>query len=437
MPRKLTLLLLVPIAFSWTMTPAWGQRPLAPGVLKVIPAEIDQRDAHSLPMSVPGLVAPSYIPEVFPETDTLHASTRQVVMFRDVYQYEFAFLPLRQIKVNAINTAGDNRQVNVWFLPFRVRDVGATITHESFQDPKFGFTDSEPKAGVDQLDANVLHKRFFGNFVLTGWVQTYENGPGGEQVPKYHEVEYQNMTLPQIHAQVAREEDPEQEYFDCVQLAQQILEKYPAESDQGGKWGIAIWYNVDPRLDYVSVKVSGLTNAFRLEHLPDNNIRVKQRILQLNFWRPGDAIDQHEDRIIYGIPLTDDKNEQALIARRYRLPGPVIRGESTNMETLRTTILFETDAELDPESLDSAVATQLDNGVIPDTVQEGFKNSGTPLGGNASIQTDVKGYRWTIRDNWEGQDREFSIRLHPEYWEKTVDGNIRLTKRLDHLWVYE
>jgi hypothetical protein len=403
----------------------------------VIPAEINQRDAHSLPMAVPGLQAPNYIPEVFPETDTLHASTQRVVMYRDVYQYEFAFLPLRQHKVKARNPEGASREKNIWYLVYRIRDVGATISHESFQDPKFGYVDSEPKPGVEKLDADVLHQRFFGNFVLTGWVQTYENGQGGERVPKYHEVEYQNMTLPQVHAQIASEEDPDQEYLDSVQMAQQILEKYPAESDQGGKWGIAIWYNVDPRLDYVTIKVGGLTNAFRLDHLPDNSIRVRQRFLQLNFWRPGDSIDQDEDRIVYGIPLADDKNEQALIARRYRLPGPVIRGESTNMETLRTSILFETDAELDPDTFDSAVATQLDNGVIPETVQEGFKSAGTPLGGNASIQTDVKGYRWTIRDNWEGQDREFSIRLHPEFWEKTADGNIRLIKRLDHLWIYE
>ena len=253
----------------------------------------------------------------------------------------------------------------------------------------------------------------------------------------YSLVEYKDQINPEALALIGREEDPGQEYLDGVEMAQQILDKFPADSDLGGKWGIALWYNVDARIDFVSVKVGGVTNAFRLETNPDKTIDVRQKKLQLNFWRPGDGIEQDQDRIDYGIPLTDDPGDQTEIARLYRLPGPVIRCESVNPSDLRTTILFETDGEIDTRTFDSRVAAELNSGTIAASVQEGFTSAGIPLGGDASVITDVNGLRWTISDTWEGEKREFVIRLHPEFWEKTVEGKIRLIKRLDHLWVYE
>jgi hypothetical protein len=371
-----------------------------------------------------------YVPDTFPESETLYARTRNVVFFRDVWQLEFSFLPLRQLRVEAASGNGEPVGRNIWYLVYRVRNTGVSASHDQVQDPRFGHVDHVINTAPEQVDPITLPGRFFGVFTLTGWVQDVQTG-------MYSAVEYQESILPDVHAIIAREEDPDQEYLDTVQIAQQILEKFPPDSDQGGKWGIAIWYNVDPRINFISVKVNGLTNAFRLERNPDDSLTVRNKVLQLNFWRPGDSIDEDLDDIRYGIPLMDAPQDQIEVARRYRLPGPIIRGESVNLDNLRTTIVFETDAELDPVSFDSAVAAQLDTGQIPEAVVEGFRSAGITLGGDAALTTDVPGSRWTVTDTWENEKRSFVIRLHPEFWEKTINGGIRFIKRLDNLWVYE
>ncbi len=408
----------------------FAQRKLAPGALHVIPPAINLRDAHSLPMPLPGFQSEPWKPEVFAESETLHSQTRQVILFRDVWQYEFAFLGLRQFRVEATNPEGQPRQKYVWYLVYRVRDTGAAVSHRDVTDPKFGHVDREIELQPRELDPATLPRRFFGNFVLTGWVQDPQTG-------MYSLVDYHDRILPGVFEQIAREEDPDQEYLDTVQMAEQILASYPADSDQGGKWGIAIWYNVDPRIDFVSVRIRGLSNAYRLERNPDNSLTVLQKTLQLNFWRPGDGIEQDQDKVVYGIPLLDNPLEQSEIALRYRLPGPIIRGEVVDQENLRTSIVFETDARIDPRTFDSAMAAELDAGRIADGVIEGFAGAGITLGGDASLTTDVPGLRWTLSDTWENRPREFVIRLYPEFWEKTIEGGIRFIKRLDYLWIYE
>lgn len=407
-----------------------AQRGLAPGVLKVIEPALNLRDAHSLPMPLPGLDVQGYVPEVFPQSETLFSQTRQVILFRDVWQHEFAFLPLRQLEIEAVNPDGETRKTNIWYMVYRVRDTGVAVSHTEIEDPKFGHVDRELNQQPDSVDPATLPRRFFGNFILSGWVRDRETG-------MYTLLEYTDQILPGVFTTIAREEDPGQEYLDVVQMAQQVLKSYPADSDQGGKWGIAIWYGVNPNIDYVSVRVRGLSNAYRLTRKPDGSIGVLNKTLQLNFWRPGDGIEQARDRVEYGIPLMDDPLQQTEVARRYRLPGPVIRGEYINPENLRVNVLFDSDAELNPDDFSSAVAARLDSGEITEGVIEGFNGAGVTLGGDASLKTDVPGKRWTLTDTWENRKREFVITLHPEYWEKTLDGGIRFIKPLDYLWIYD
>ena len=118
-----SLFLAIGLSGGFLYGEAVAQRKLADGVLNVIAPEIDIRDTHSRPMPLPGLVAEQYVPEVFPESETLYSTTRQVTFFRDVYQYEFAFLPLRQMELESVTPQGQPRKVNVWYLVYRIRDV--------------------------------------------------------------------------------------------------------------------------------------------------------------------------------------------------------------------------------------------------------------------------------------------------------------------------
>jgi len=416
-------------------TSAQAQKSFAPGVLKVIKPVINGRDAHSLPMALPG-ISQDYIDQAektqwhtVDDTETLRGQTRSIIFHRDIWQHEFSFLPLRQLNVTASNLSGEVRERNIWYLVFRVRNVGANVSHERIEDPKYGTIDYEPQQNVEKLDPITLSDRFFGSFQLSGWVQDAETG-------EYREITYSDRVSPQINKIVRAEEDPGQPLLDKIQLAQSILERYPESSDEGGTWGVALWYNVNPALDFVSLKISGLTNAYRMEINPDQSITFENKKLQLNFYRPGDGIDQADDKIVYGIPLTDNPREQMEIARRYHLPGPVIMGEILDPESLRSKLIFETDAGLN-EDFDSTVAETLDQGQIPDGVTAGFVNAGFNLGGDAQLKTTVPGQQWVINDTVDGKPRTFVIKLQPQFWEKDIDGGIRFIKSLDYLWVYE
>ena len=69
--------------------------------------------------------------------------------------------------------------------------------------------------------------------------------------------------------------------------------------------------DVDLRIDFFSVFVHGLTNAYRWEDpaagvKPGDKIgkgrKFKYKELQLNFWRPGDEFHANDQDFYYGIP---------------------------------------------------------------------------------------------------------------------------------------
>ena len=413
-----------------------AQRPFAPGVFKVVEPIINGRDVNSLPMNLPG-ISDQYLADgnsadwkTVDDTKTLLGQTRGIVFHRDVFQHEFGHLGLRQLNVTASNLSGQLRDRNIFYLVFRIRNVGSAITHEEVEDPKYGHIDYEPKANPDKMRDTTLSTRFFGNFQLSGWV--YD-----QQTRTYNEVTYADQVSPSITRLIQDEEDPDRPLLDKIQLAQTTLERVPVDSNEGGKWGVAIWYNVDPSLDFISVKVSGLTNAHRLEISPDETINFKHKTLQMNFYRPGDGIKQAEDRIDYGIPLNDDPNSQIEVTKRYHLPGPQILCEVTDLEFLRSTLIFEADADLDDIDFDSRVAESLDLGQIPESILNAFGNAGFELDPGASLTTSIPGQQWTVTDTAGGETRQFTLKLQPEFWEKRREGGIRFTKSLEYLWVYE
>ena len=83
------------------------------------------------------------------------------------------------------------------------------------------------------------------------------------------------------------------------------------EYEDNSVWGIATWTGVDPRSDFFSVFIQGLTNAYRWQDPPGayqdgdppmTGRRFTYKTLQLNFWRAGDAIETREDEIRFGVP---------------------------------------------------------------------------------------------------------------------------------------
>ena len=393
-------------------------RPLAKGVLKTVPENLDPRDMFSLPMAMPDLNATKFDPNTIAQKKTLFGQSRSVVMFRNnVWQYEFSFTGLRQAKLRIPTGNGKAATRNYWYMVYRIRDTGQTMTiNDVKQNPKFDHITKE----ID-FDKSIAsqEKKFLPRFTLEGWVPVNKG---------YQKVSYRDTISPIALEQIRQKEDPNQVLFDSHQMSQAKIPAAKNDTDRG-VWGVAIWENVDPRIDFVSVFVQGLTNAFRLSEPVSAPSKLKT--LQLNFWRPGDSVNETSDFVKFGIPLIDDPAMQALVTKRYNLPGPILRGYFKNEEAKRDVLVTETDAEVNLKDFNSAIAPSLDQGKMPPSILKSFENAGIALDANTPLTTLIPGKKWSFK---QGKD-DYTLVLEPQFWEKDFDG-IRFIKSLDNMWIY-
>ena len=395
-------------------------RAFAPGVLKTIPTQLDPRDTHSLPGPMPGIVAEDWTPNLSPVEDTLFGKSKQVTLYRDpVWELEFSFLPLRQEKVKLPSPAGGLQNSNVWYLVVRVRNTGSAMTYEDVrqsQDTDHVIRKLQYNKPVDSADID-----FAPRFVLQGWIEDHATG-------NYKKIEYAAEINPTALSQIQEIEDPNQKLLDTHQLSKAKIPMAKNEVDPG-VWAVAIWEGVNPNIDYVSVQVSGLSNARRLKD-PETKASFA-KTLQLNFWRPGDAVGQHRDQLSYGIPLVDDANEQIRICKFYQLPGPMLRTYLNRKAVKRKVLIGEIDANVNLETFKSKLTEGLNAGNLPAALTQPIAKAGIDLPAGAALTTVIPGRKWSFSN--EGQ--EYIVQLEPQFWEPDF-GQIRFIKTLDYLWIY-
>lgn len=420
--HKLIIPLTICIALAPTALCPGQPKPLAPGVLKVIPATIDARDTYSVPMPLLGLDSKVFQPNFAPFTDTLHGQTQNVVFFRDVWQYEFGFTGLRQATL-PLQTANGTVNQNVWYMIIRIRNTGVNASYEKVQeDERFEHIKNSLKRNDENYEVKTKFKL---DFYLNGWVREGND---------YKAVSYRDQIHPAAQQRIREIEDKERFLLDKVEM---MFAKFPLAkgSNDGERWGVVIWTGVDPRLDYVSVTVRGLTNAFRIYTTPEGERKFKYRTLQLNFWRPGDTVGQDRDQITYGIPLVDDPVEQVNICRKYRLPGPLLRAYQVSESANQEILVAELDAQIDLTDFQSALTPLLDQGKLPAELVAAFKNAGIDIPADTTVNTDIAGKKWSFSTQLGDKTSNFVIQLEPQFWE-VVGERIRFIKSLDHLWIY-
>ena len=420
-------------------------KPLAEGVLKVIPVELNPRDSFSTPMALPGLEVEGYELNFSAQKDSLLNSTRQVVFYRDVWQYEFAFTGLRQKSLTLRYSDGTLQQKNIWYLVWRVRDFNNVLSYTEETD-EFGHTQKvlerdsvrlpvlsgEDSRQPGPASRKKLDKKFLPSFSLEGYVK--------ESIASdYRPVRYRDINSPTLARYIQSFEDPNLKLHTKLEMSQIEIPLAESETDPG-VWGVAIWEDVDPRIDYASVYVNGMTNAYRIQN-NDGEIGFKYKTLQLNFWRPGDRVGQDRDDVDYGIPLVDQPAEQVEICRFYNLPNPLLRGYEINPQDNRNVLKAELDGQVELETFTSPLVTELDSGKIPSIVLKEFAKAGINLDGNVALNmkngpngqvpAGIRGERWTFSSG----GKDYFLLYEPQFWRKRGDG-IQFIKSLDHFWIY-
>ena len=122
-----------------------------------------------------------------------------------------------------------------------------------------------------------------------------------------------DRVIPAAVEAISRRERSGAPLLNSVEIAEQPIPVSDGRIDRG-VWGVATWVDVDPRIDFFTVDVGGLTNAYRWTDdpaaykpgdTPGRGRRFTHKMLRLNFWRPGDELAPNEQEFRYGVPLNN------------------------------------------------------------------------------------------------------------------------------------
>lgn len=279
----------------------------APGVVRVIPPAPQPEETFDGPQTLQELLSahpeiqfggeshPGGEPHYDPRTRTLVEMAKQVILRHEVYCFEFSFKPLRHIYLDVPRADGRMRRKLIWYMVYRVRYRGGDLRPAP-----------DTVAGVPiykRVESIHYQSRYF--FPV---IRLRDNGTGKE---------YIDSILPTTTGKIKAREQITAPLYNSVDITK-VKVPYAKDSASPGVWGVATWEDVNPGVDFASVDVFGLTNAFEQDG-EGNDAPYRRKALQLNFYRPGDAMDQTEDRIYFGVPAYENATEQGYILKQYGL----------------------------------------------------------------------------------------------------------------------
>ncbi|MCA9142960.1 MAG: hypothetical protein KDB05_09245 [Planctomycetales bacterium] len=285
-------------------------RPLAPGVLTVIPTATEEGETFNGPLPlvevVTGIPDLDWTPNYTPKTNTLQEIAKQVVLRRTIWDLEFAFKPLRMIEVDVPQPTGNMQRKLIWYMVYRVSNRGLALNPTESVD-SFGHRTYT----IEKV--NYPTRRFFPHFVLES---------------REYQKSYLDRIIPAAQLAIQKREDPGTKLLNSIEMTR-VQIPLSDERIERGIWGVVTWEDIDPRLDFFSVYIRGLTNAFefvdppgayRAGQPPGSGRVYNYKTLQLNFWRPGDSVLEHEREVRYGVPVDSDPVLQAHILDAFGLP---------------------------------------------------------------------------------------------------------------------
>lgn len=232
-------------------------------------------------------------PNFDPRTRTLVEMAKQVVLRREIYCLEFSFKPLRQIYADVPMPGGRVQRKLIWYMVYRVRYRGGDL-----------------RPAADQVAGSSLYtrvesvayqsRRFFPLITLSDHVSG---------------TEYVDRIIPSATSVIAAREQITAPLYNTVEITRHPV-PHSTDADAPGVWGVVTWTDVNPHIDFLSLSVSGLTNAFQVDG-EASDAPYRRKMLKLNFYRPGDAMDQIRDNIRFGMPAHRDAKEESYILKKY------------------------------------------------------------------------------------------------------------------------
>ena len=278
------------LAAAATGAPPEGFRTLAPGSLTVVPPDRSADDAlqrADLLEITAGRSDRLWTPKRSPANTTFVERAKGREFAGGVWCLEFAYKSPRMIDVDVPAPDGKMRRKRMWYLLYRVKNTGGRRVVVDAEDAT--------KRSTERFEQPV---RFVPHFVL----ESLEPLADAEGVMAYRA--YLDRVVPSAMAAIRTREKPPGRLFDSASMTEADIP--PGEE----RWGVAIWEDIDPRIDYFSIYVRGLTNAMRWRQIPGSKIGPEDppgihmehalEALRLDFWRPGDDRDEVEEEMSVG-----------------------------------------------------------------------------------------------------------------------------------------
>lgn len=229
---------------------------------------------------------------------------KNVRFHRDIWTLKFEYKPLRMVWVDMPQKSGKLQRKAIYYMVYSVTNVPV---QDQKDPPQFGWMHQvekepgkEPRTWVAEYQDHPI--RFIPEFVI--------------ESPEYSKA-YPDRVIPLAMPSIRAREDrrlppwvnpkttvPRRTLLNSVQMTRTI----PVGETF---WGVAVWEEIDPRIDRFNIYVQGLTNAYKWQDIKeaytgdkdqdrDEYRKMVLKTLKLNFWRPGDKFDPKESEIRRG-----------------------------------------------------------------------------------------------------------------------------------------
>ena len=336
---RIALPLLLFFAFPIVLS---AQEPLASGWLKTIPPSIDYESvANRADLTELLAVLPKPDPDLQDEARfNPQIWATEVRHVRDVWCLEFSFKPVRIIDVDLPNTEGNFDRKKVWYLLYKVKNLGPAKLDEKKLNSILGTAVPEGSEMTLPVPMDITSKekprstalelrqqtglfapqqgknetiRFVPQFLLATnrlvvGTEPVENPATGqtEWIANTTAVAYSDRIIPLALLKIKERE----KLAAMPETTVSIAEKKIAEGEE--YQGVAMWTDVDPRVNEFSIFIGGLTNAYQWsnrvtedgEYVNSGKIGegriIKRRVLKIDWWRVGDPKSLNESQIHFG-----------------------------------------------------------------------------------------------------------------------------------------
>jgi len=225
------------------------------------------------------------------------ASSKELNAQEDLWVLEVSFKPMRMIEVDIVDPkTKEKKREYVWYLIYKA--VNRPLERRIDTIPTNPQNDEDP----------IPRPQFVPEFTLVTEDNDKQNIYADVIIPEAEKIIFQRE-----HRKAS---DPD--YKNTVDIVGDLPEITPYDSKlEKALYGMVIWRGVDSKTDYFTVYMTGFTSAYRKLKGPNGEPLIVRRVIQQQYWRPGDRFDQFEREIRRRgepkwIERPDELNEEAV-----------------------------------------------------------------------------------------------------------------------------